>query len=160
MLGSPVFSADGSTVYVNGQDGTLWALNASNGKSKWSVPLSFTPQTPPSLAPDGLLVSGGGPTAKLVAVRDRGDRGEVIWRRDDVTSLCTSGQAGAKTAYTVIKTGDTGMAVLVFDPTDGHTVTTYALPQATGWPVGVSISRDRRVITATSDGQVYGFDPA
>src|ERR1700758_1675730 len=77
VLGSPVFSADGSTVYVNGQDGTLWALNASNGKSKWSVPLSFTPQTPPSLAPDGLLVSGGGPTAKLVAVRDRGDRGEV-----------------------------------------------------------------------------------
>jgi outer membrane protein assembly factor BamB len=160
VLASPVFSADGTTVYVNGRDGTLWALNAADGRPKWTVPLGFTPQTPPSVAPGGLLVSGGGPGAKLVAIRDHGDRGEVIWRRDDVAPLCTSGQAGAKVAYTVIKTSESGLGLLVFDPADGHTINTYPLPQATGWPVGVSISRDRRVITATSDGQVYGFDPA
>jgi len=50
--------------------------------------------------------------------------------------------------------------LLVFRPGDGHTVNTYALPQATGWPVGISVATDRRVVTATSDGQVYGFDPA
>jgi hypothetical protein len=52
------------------------------------------------------------------------------------------------------------MALLVFRLSDGSTVNTYPLPLATGWPVGVSVATDRRVITATSDGQIYGFDPA
>ena len=44
-------------------------------------------------------------------------------------------------------------------PTDGHTLNQYALPGATGFPVGVSVGHDRRVVAATSDGQVYGFAP-
>src|ERR1700737_2912697 len=160
VLGSPVFSNDGSTVYVNSRDGTLWALAAKDGKPKWSVPLGFSPQTPPSVAPRGLIVSGGGPDAKLVAVRDNGQRGDVVWRRDDLNTLCTTSQAGADVGYTVIRSGDKGLALLVFRTGDGRTVNTYPLPQATGWPVGVSVAVDRRVITATSDGQVYGFDPA
>ena len=47
----------------------------------------------------------------------------------------------------------------MFDPADGHTVNSYPLPEATGWPVGVSVGHDRRVVTATSAGQVYGFEP-
>ena len=43
---------------------------------------------------------------------------------------------------------------------DGHTLNRYPLPGATGWPVGVSIGHDRRVVAATSDGRVYGFAPA
>src|SRR5690606_1503137 len=46
-LASPVFSADGSTVYVNGRDERLWALNAADGSAKWSVPLNYLAQTPP-----------------------------------------------------------------------------------------------------------------
>ena len=45
------------------------------------------------------------------------------------------------------------MALLVFDPADGHTINSYPLPEATGWPVGVSVGNDRRVVTATSDGR-------
>jgi outer membrane protein assembly factor BamB len=160
VLASPVFSADGSTVYVNSRDGKLWALDSSDGEPKWSVPLGFSPQTPPSVRPDGLLVSGGGPDAKLVAVRDNGDRGDVLWRREDVTALCTASQAGDDVGYTVVRSGDNGLALLVFRTGDGRTANTYPLPQATGWPVGVSVAADRRVITATSDGQVYGFNPA
>ena len=52
------------------------------------------------------------------------------------------------------------MALLVFDPADGHTLNSYPLPEATGCPVGVSVGHDRRVVAATSDGQVYGFAPA
>ena len=59
----------------------------------------------------------------------------------------------------VAKDGENGQSLLVFDPADGHTVNSYPLPQATGWPVGVSVGHDRRVVTATSDGQVYGFVP-
>ena len=53
ILGSPVLSADGETVYVNGRDRRLWALNAADGALKWSLPLDFQPQTPPSVAPAG-----------------------------------------------------------------------------------------------------------
>ncbi len=60
-LASPVLSADGSTIYVNGRDERLWALNSADGKPKWSVPLEYLAQTPPSVSPDGLIVAGGGP---------------------------------------------------------------------------------------------------
>jgi outer membrane protein assembly factor BamB len=163
-LAAPVVSADGNTVYVNGRDGHLWALNTADGKPKWSVPLNFQPQTPPSVSPDGLIVSGGGPDTKLIGIKDDGDHGEVTWTRDDLEPLATSSLAGKSAAYTVTRTGadgDTaGMALLVFDPADGHTLNSYPLPGATGYPVGVSIGHDRRVVAATSDGRVFGFAPA
>jgi outer membrane protein assembly factor BamB len=159
-LASPVLSADGSTVYVNGRDQHLWALNSDDGKPKWSVPLNYLAQTPPSVSPGGLIVAGGGPGAKLVAVQDKGDHADVVWKRNDVQPLSASSQSGPHTAYTVARDGDNGQALTVFDPADGHTINRYPLPQASGYPVGVSISHDRRVVTATSDGVVYGFAPA
>lgn len=159
-LSSPVMSADGQTVYVNGRDNRLWALDTANGEARWSVDLGFQPQTPPSVTPDGLIVAGGGPDARLTAVRDDGDGGEVVWTRDDVEPLSTSSRAGADVGYTVARDGENGMTLLVFDPADGHTLNAYPLPHATGYPVGVSVGHDRRVVTATSDGQVYAFAPA
>lgn len=158
-LASPVLSADGKTVYVNGRDGRLWALGTADGKPKWSVPLHYQPQTPPSVSPDGLVVAGGGPDAKLVAVKDDGDHGEVVWNRDDVEPLSTSSRAGVDVAYAVTRDGEKGMALMVFDPADGHTVNTYPMPNATGFPLGVSIGYDKRVVASTSDGQVYAFAP-
>ncbi len=160
VLGSPVLSADGQTVYVNGRDKQLWALSTADGKPKWSLPLDFQPQTPPSLAADGLIVAGGGPDTRLVALRDSGDRAEVQWRRDDVTPLTTSSQAGSQVAYTVVADGPQRLALLVFNPADGgRTLNSYPLPDATGFPVGVSVGYDRRVVAATSGGQVYSFSP-
>ena len=162
-IASPALSADGNTAYVTGRDGRLWALGTSDGKAKWSVPLGYQPQTPPSVSPDGLIVAGGGPGAKLVGVKDDGDKADVRWTRDDVAPLSTSSRAGAKVAYTVVRDGPadgTGQAVLVFDPTDGRTLNRYPLPGSTGFPVGVSVGHDRDVVAATSDGQVYGFAPA
>lgn len=158
-LASPVLSADGSTAYVNGRDQKLWAVNAADGSAKWSVPLNYLPQTPPSVSPDGLIVAGGGPDAKLIAVRDAEDRGEVVWTRDDVVPLAASSRSGG-IGYTVAREGGHGQALLVFDAGDGRTLNSYSLPEATGWPVGVSIGHDGRIVAATSDGQVYGFAPA
>ncbi|HEU0190815.1 MAG TPA: PQQ-binding-like beta-propeller repeat protein [Mycobacterium sp.] len=163
VLASPVLSADGATVYVNGRDRRLWALGAADGKAKWSVPLEFLAQTPPAVSPGGLIVSGGGPDTHLVAFADRGDHAEQVWRRDDITPLSTSSVAGGSVAYTVIpgtSVGPAGLSLLVFDPTDGHTINSYPLPEASGFPLGVSVARDRRVVTATSSGQVYSFAPA
>ena len=160
VLGSPVLSGDGQTVYVNGRDRRLWAINASDGSAKWSLPLGFQPQTPPSLSPDGMIVAGGGPDTRLVGLRDSGDRAETLWRREDITPLSTASLAGSRVGYTV---GDAspGLDLLVFDPAeDGRTLATYRLPQAEGYPVGVSVGFDRRVVVATSAGQVYSFAPA
>jgi outer membrane protein assembly factor BamB len=161
VIGSPVLSEDGTTVYVNGRDRQLWALNASDGRTKWSVPLGFQPQTPPSVAPGGLIIAGGGPDTRLLALKDAGDHAEQVWRREDVTPLTTSSQAGSQAAYTVVADGPQRLSLLVFDPADGgSTVNSYPLPEASGFPVGVSVGFDRRVVAATSGGQVYSFSPA
>jgi outer membrane protein assembly factor BamB len=161
VLGSPVLSDDGKTVYVNGRDRRLWALNAADGTAKWSLPLDFQPQTPPSVAPGGLIVAGGGPNTRLVGIKDSGESAEVVWRRDDVTPLSTSSQAGGQVAYTVVADGPQKLALLVFNPADGgRTLNSYPLPDAVGFPVGVSVGFDRRVVAATSGGQVYSFAPA
>jgi outer membrane protein assembly factor BamB len=163
VLASPVLSGDGSTIYVNGRDERLWALHAADGKAKWSVPLKFLAQTPPSVTPSGLIVSGGGPDTRLVAFKDAGDHAQQVWRRNDVSPLSTSALAGQHAGYVVVTGGPgegaRGMSLLVFDPGSGRTLSNYRLPQATGYPVGVSIGHDRRVVTATSDGQVYSFAP-
>lgn len=160
VLASPVLSEDGQTVYVNGRDRRLWALHTADGKPKWSLPLDFQPQTPPTVAPGGMIIAGGGPDSKLVGLRDAGDKAEVVWRRDDVTPLTTSSQSGSQTAYVVAADGPDRMTLLVFDPSDGgRTVNSYPLPEADGFPVGVSVGFDRRVVAATSSGQVYSFSP-
>ncbi|ATA29204.1 hypothetical protein MLM_3120 [Mycobacterium lepraemurium] len=162
VIASPVLSADGSTVYVNGRDQRLWALRAADAKVKWSAPLGFLAQTPPAVTPQGLIVSGGGPDTRLVAFRDAGDHADQAWRRDDLIPLSSSSLAGV--GYTVVSgpqdNGAPGMSVLVLDPGDGHTLNSYPLPAATGYPLGVSVGADRRVVAATSDGQIYGFAPA
>jgi outer membrane protein assembly factor BamB len=164
VIASPVLSADGTTVYVNGRDQRLWALAAADGKPKWSVPLGFLAQTPPAVTPQGLIVSGGGPDTRLVAFKDAGNHADQVWRREDVSPLASSSLAGSGAGYTVASgppNGDNpGMSLLVFDPGNGRTVNSYPLPAATGYPVGVSVGADRRVVTATSDGQVYSFAPA
>jgi outer membrane protein assembly factor BamB len=161
VLASPVLSADGATVYVNGRDRTLWALDATSGEPKWSVALGFQPQTPPTVTPGGLIIAGGGPDTRLVAIKDSGDRAEVTWRRDDISPLSTSSQAGDRVAYTVVAEAPDRLSLLVFNPADGgRTLNSYPLPQAAGFPVGVSVGPDRRVVVATSAGQVYSFSPA
>ncbi|PRC41699.1 pyrrolo-quinoline quinone [Mycobacterium sp. ITM-2017-0098] len=159
-LASPVLSADGSTVYVSGRDEQLWAINSDDGTARWSVPLNYLAQTPPSVTPDGLIIAGGGPGSRLTAVRDTAEEGEVLWTKDDTSPLTTSSLAGL--GYAVVRDGSEakpGLALAVFTLGDGNIVNTYPLPNATGWPVGVSIGHDGRVVAATSDGQVYGFAP-
>lgn len=158
-IGSPVLSADGQTVYVSGRDKQVWALDAMNGKPKWSAALDFQPLTPPTAGPDGLIIAGGGPGTHLVALRDTGDSAEQLWRRDDVTPLTTTSQAG-NVAYTVVSDGPEKLSLLVFDTADdGKTLNSYSLPEAGGFPVGVSVGFDRRVVVTTSTGQVYSFSP-
>jgi hypothetical protein len=60
----------------------------------------------------------------------------------------------------VVASVPSDLSLLVFDPANGRTLNSYPLPQADGFPVGVSVGLDRRVVVATSSGQLYSFDPA
>ena len=132
VFASPVLSADGSTVYVNGRDEQLWALNSADGKPKWSVPLDYLAQTPPSVSPDGLIVAGGGPDAKLVAVRDGGDRGDVVWSRDDVAPLSTSSRGATTWATPWCATAITGRRCWCSIPPTGAPSTATRYPRRRG----------------------------
>ena len=157
-LASPVLSADGTTVYVNGRDQKLWALNAADGTPKWSQPLGFLAQTPPAVTPQGLIISGGGPDTRLVAFRDAGGHAEAVWHRDDVTPLSSSSLADG-IGYTVAAAGP-ALTLLVFDQANGQTINSYDLADSVGYPLGVSVAADRSVVVATSGGQVYSYSPS
>ena len=83
------------------------------------------------MSPDGLIVAGGGPGAKLVAVRDKGDHGDVAWTRDDVVPLSTSSRAGTGVGYTVAKDGETVRPLWCSTRRRPH-AQQLSLPQATG----------------------------
>ena len=84
----------------------------------------------------------------------------MVWRRDDVSPLSTSSQAGAEVAYTVVATPIAGLALLVFDLADGHTLNSYPLPLADRLP-GRGVGRPRPPRGGRHQrGQVYGFAPA
>ncbi len=160
VISSPVASADGSTIYVNGRDNKLWALNTSDGKPKWSTPLGLPPTDPAvgvARGPDHLRRR-----TRHQAGRDQGWRGQrrggVDPRRRRTADHVQPGRDPRRLQRRPRRRRRPG--VLVFDPADGRTVNSYPLPEAEGWPVGVSIGHDRRVVIATSAGQVYGFGPA
>ena len=90
----------------------------------------------------------------------RGDHAEVVWRRGDVIAADHGEPGGRRRLHRASRTATNGHGAAGVLPADGHTVNSYPLPEATGLPVGVSIGHDRRVVAATSDGQVYGFAPA
>lgn len=160
VIGSPVLSADGATIYINDRKGGLHALNTFDGSQKWVLRLGFNPVTPPSVAPDGTIVVGSGEKATLVGVKDTGDKGEIAWHRDDLAPLSTSSQSAGNTGYTVVRDGEKGQALVVFNTPDGAPVNRYPLPDASGFPVGISVGADQRVLVALSDGMVYCFSPA
>ena len=120
---------------------------------------NYLAQTPPSVTPDGLVIAGGGPGSRLTAIRDTAEEGEEVWTQQDTSPLTTSSLAEVGYAVVRDESDPEGLALLVFSLGDGSTLNTYRLPNASGWPVGVSIGHDRRVVAATSDGQIYGFAP-
>ena len=138
VIASPVLSADGTTVYVNGRDRRLWALDAADGSAKWSVPLGFPAPDPAVGRARWVIIAGGGPNTELVGVRDSGDSAEVAWRRDDITRCPPQSRAGGKVAYTVTADGPDKLSPCWSSTpkTAGAPFNSYPLDGAGGYPVG------------------------
>ena len=152
---APVLSADGKTVYGNDNAGRLWAVDAESGTPKWSHDLGYRPLGGPAVTADGLIVPAGGDKGRLSALRDRGDRAEVVWQRGDVLQVGSPALAAGATGYTTVRDGDNGIALLTFDTATGDTRDKDPLPGATGFTAGTSIGPDGEVLTPTLIGELF-----
>ncbi|CAM3116762.1 PQQ-binding-like beta-propeller repeat protein [Prescottella defluvii] len=153
--GGPALSADGKTVYANDNAGHLWAVDAETGEPRWSHDLGYPALGTPSTSADGLILPAGGENGRLLALRDRGDRAEPVWERNDLLHLGVPAQTAGATGYTVVRDGDTGLALLTFDTGTGDTLDQDTLPGATGYTVGTSIGPDGEVLTPTLIGELF-----
>ena len=140
---------------VLGKDGNFYGITGAGGANGLGTLYEITPGgTFTSLLSFSMNVDGADPGTGLAVGPDGNLYGTAT----------LGGANGAGVGYTVAGgppgQGTPGMSLLVFDPGNGHTLNSYPLPAATGYPVGVSVGIDRRVVACTSDGQVYGFAPA
>ncbi len=59
------------------------------------------------------------------------------------------------TAYTVVRDGDNGLALLTFDTASGETLDQDALPEAFGSTAGTSVGPGGEVLTPTLIGELF-----
>ncbi|GAA3178968.1 hypothetical protein GCM10020255_071900 [Rhodococcus baikonurensis] len=67
---SPDLSKDGKTVYATDNNGSLWAVDAETGDTRWSYDIGFNSAGSASTSDDGLIIPAGGDKGHLLAVRD------------------------------------------------------------------------------------------
>ncbi|MGU3293818.1 PQQ-binding-like beta-propeller repeat protein [Williamsia sp. M5A3_1d] len=159
VIGTPTLSSDRKTLYVFDRLGSVYALDAATGKRKWDYFIGGYGFGTMTVSPDGTIVPTGVIGSPLRAIRDRGDRAEAAWQRNDLQTVSLSALTSAKTLWTVVRAGDDkALKLLEVSATDGTTKRTLDLPQAVGFATGVAVSSSGRVATATNLGEVYFFD--
>ncbi|SIS07066.1 outer membrane protein assembly factor BamB family protein [Williamsia sterculiae] len=159
VIGAPTLSADNKTLYVFGRLGSLYAIDAATGKPKWDQYIGGYGFGTMTVSPDGLIVPTpvlGGP---LLALRDKGTKAEVAWRRDDLGVVGLSTATQSKTVWVPVRDkGGDALSLREVSAADGRDVRTVALPGSVGFVTGVSVSAAGQLATATNLGEVYFLD--
>ncbi|MFC4126365.1 outer membrane protein assembly factor BamB family protein [Nocardia rhizosphaerae] len=153
---SPTLSDDGATVYVGDNSGRLIAVNAEDGRTRWTYALGWTPDGAISLVDD--LIIPAGDDGYLMALRDGGDRPETAWERKDLALRGTPAQTAGGIGYTTAAIG-AGLSLITFDTATGNTIDSDPLPGATGTTTGTSIGPEGEVVVATRLGEIFTFAP-
>lgn len=176
----PALSSDG-TLYVNADNGRMYAFNSTNGTLKWvtTPPTNANGATPtsPAIASDGTIFFGQG--ADLVAVDPKSSitNGKIPykWVYFDPTIINGSGYLlGEFSLNPVI--GTDGTVYSEISNLGGYTNKLVALNPKTGllkWSAyagsgqnnsyakfgSLAVAADGEIFSAESDGSVYSFDP-
>lgn len=159
VIGTPTLSQDKKTLYVFDRLGSIYALDAATGKTRWSYFVGGYGFGTMTVSPDGVIIPTGVIGAPLQAFRDRGDKAEPLWQRTDLQTVSLSTLTRTGTAWTVVRTGqDQKLSLLEVSADDGKTQRTLELPGALGFATGVGVSADGAIATATNLGEVYFFD--
>jgi outer membrane protein assembly factor BamB len=152
---SPVLSADGATVYVGTDAGTVHALSTTDGAVRWSAPVGAAVTAPPALAEGRLHV----PTAAgLVTLSTAGD---PLWSSAEDEAITTQPAVAAGVVFTGTSGGvqahDAAGCVAPATSCDA------VWSDATGSAVtGAPTVANARLYVGTQDGRLvaYGLPPA
>lgn len=157
---SPDLSPDGKRLYLTDNAGGLQALDTATGKTIWRFPLGHESGGSVSSSPGGLIMPAGGGGGVLMAVQDRGDRAELLWRRDDQSNRGLPPQTRNGLAYATVSTGQGENDLIVVDAATGAERDREHLPGRTMFSVGTTIDRDGTVYVPTIRGQLFAYRPA
>lgn len=173
--GAPVvLSSDGAVAYVASTQG-LAAFNTADGAPRWYTPTNVETDFAPAISPDGLIVLGGrtgtfyrgeGQDAaaqreaasgggQLVALRDRGDRAEELWRRD--ASALTAPVLSADNSVLIASRSDADGVTLRALRSDGEPQWDVEVPDARGGVSGVSLGNTGTIAIVMAIGRLYIF---
>lgn len=159
VVGPATISADGKTVYTFSRLGQIVALDAATGKTRWTYDNGGYGFATMSVSPDGLIMPTGVIGVPLTLLRDKGDRAEKVWQRDDLATVSLSTLTQAGTAWTVVRdAGKDTLSLTEVSVSDGTTRRSLTLPDSVGFATGIAVSSSGQIATATNLGEVYFFD--
>lgn len=154
---SPDISADGKRLYLTDNEGGLHSLDAKTGQIVWSFPLGYAAGGSVSTSPEGLIIPAGGAKAPLMAVRDAGDRAELLWRKADINNFGVATQAAGFKAYPTASLGGGRADLLTIDTRSGAILDRDSIPGKPMFTVGTTIGPDGTVYVATIFGQLHAY---
>lgn len=157
---SPDLSRDGKRLYLTDNSGGLQALDAVTGKTIWRFDLGHESGGSVSSSPHGLIMPAGGGGGGLLAVQDRGDKAELLWRRQDQLNRGLPPQTANGLAYATVSSGTGVNDLVVVDATTGVEQDRERLPGRTLFTVGTTIDQDGTVYVPTIRGQLFAYRPS
>nr|WP_253648027.1 PQQ-binding-like beta-propeller repeat protein [Williamsia deligens] len=159
VIGTPTLSSDKKTLYVFDRLGSIYALDAATGATRWNYFVGGYGFGTMTVSPDGVIIPTGVIGAPLRAFRDRGNHAEPLWQRTDLQSVSLSTLTRDGHAWTVVRSGSRqGLSLLEVSAKDGTSQRSLEMPGALGFATGVAVSSAGAVATATNLGEVYFFD--
>jgi PQQ enzyme repeat. len=156
---SPDISVDGKRVYVNDNNGFLYALDADDGHVIWKYGIGFNPGGSQSTSPGGFIMPAGGNGAKVMCLQDRGDSAVLMWKNDAWTNRGLPAQAKGGVAYVTVASGAGRFQndLVVVDVRTGGELDRHALPGTTIFSVGTSVGMEGNVYVPTFNGWLFAF---
>ncbi len=156
---SPDLSPDNSRLYLTDNGGQLIALSTANGAVIWRFNLGYEAGGSVSTSPEGIIMPAGGGQSPLMAVQDKGDHAEELWRRTEVINRGIPTQVAGGLAYaTVVAPNQQGqLDLIVVETATGRELDRERLPGQQVFSVGTTIGLDGTVYVPTITGDLFAF---
>nr|WP_295382611.1 PQQ-binding-like beta-propeller repeat protein [Pseudoxanthomonas sp.] len=156
---SPSLSADGTRIYLTDNAHRLRALDIRTGEQLWSIDIGYPAGGSPSVSPEGIIMPAGGGEAPLMAVRDLGDRPQLLWRRQGLRNRGIATQAAQHRAYATVAGNGGALDLVVVDTRTGEILDRDALPGKPMFTVGTTVDTDGTVYVPSIRGTLHAFRP-
>ncbi|GAB2646769.1 PQQ-binding-like beta-propeller repeat protein [Gordonia jinhuaensis] len=156
--GTPVLSADGTTLYVFGTNGHLYAIDTGSAAVRWSFDLGGYGYGTMSVSPEGVIMPAPALGSPAIALRDNRTSAAQLWRRDDLHTAGLPTLAEGGTAWVPVRDPNTSqLSITEVSARDGTTKGSVEIGRSEGFVTGVSIGTDGAIATAATTGTVYYF---